>query len=66
MLPRTSLSFCKHLGETQIKYHSLSFAKNILLLILKMKIMGLHISQTLTRLLHFTGIVCINEDRLVI
>lgn len=40
------------------------FAKNTLLLILKNYCMDLHISQTITRLLPFTGILRVNEDRL--
>jgi len=43
---------------------SFPFAKNTLLLILKNYCMDLHISQTITRLLPFTGILCVNEDRL--
>lgn len=58
-----TLSFCKGLWE-KCKNVSFPFAEITLLLILKNCFTDLHISQTITGLLPFTGILCVNEDRL--
>lgn len=61
--PAARFDFSRGLQE-KCKNISFPFTNNNLPLILKNYFTDLHISQTITRLLPFTGILYVNEDRL--